>query len=134
MDTEGDSRLQRADNGTSDNSFALVESAGLRTQQPRVKTKRQISAKCDESPMKKPPLLNPDQAAKVLQMDRRTLVYWARRGYVPSHPMGEGRRKMWRFVESELVEWVIAQGSTTGRPRPPATIEAAIGARARRIA
>jgi Helix-turn-helix domain len=84
--------------------------------------------------MKKPPLLNPEQAARVLQMDQRTLVYWARRGYVPAHPMGEGKRKMWRFVESELVEWV--KGQCNGSPsRPPeATMEAAIGAHARRIA
>lgn len=84
--------------------------------------------------MKKPPLLNPAQAAKVLQMDHRTLIYWARRGYVPAHPMGEGKRKMWRFVESELVEWVKEQRN--GSPIRPqaATMETAIGAHARRIA
>jgi predicted site-specific integrase-resolvase len=84
--------------------------------------------------MKKPPLLNPEQAAKVLQMDRRTLIYWARRGYVPAHPMGEGKRKMWRFVESELVEWVKEQRN--GAPIQPqeATMDVAIGAHARRIA
>jgi excisionase family DNA binding protein len=82
----------------------------------------------------KPPLLNPDQAAKILQMDRRTLVYWARRGYVPAHPMGEGKRKLWRFVESELLEWVTAQGSNTAKRPPATTIDVAIGAHARRIA
>jgi hypothetical protein len=84
--------------------------------------------------MKKPPLLSPEEAAKVLQMDHRTLIYWARRGYVPAHPMGEGKRKLWRFLEHELIEWVKVQGSTTGRPLPPATIGTAIGAHARRIA
>lgn len=80
------------------------------------------------------PLLNPEQAAKILQMDRRTLVYWARRGYVPAHPMGEGKRKLWRFVERELVEWVKAQGASVPKPPQAATIDAAIGAHARRIA
>ena len=84
--------------------------------------------------MKNPPLLNPAQAAKILQMDRRTLVYWARRGYVPAHPMGEGKRKMWRFVESELVEWVKEQRNGSPIRPPEATMETAIGAHARRIA
>jgi hypothetical protein len=82
----------------------------------------------------KPPLLNPEQAAKVLQMDSRTLIYWARRGYVPAHPMGEGKRKMWRFVESELVEWVKGQGNGSPSRPPEATMETAIGAHVRRIA
>ena len=80
----------------------------------------------------RPSLLNPEQAAKVLQMDSRTLIYWARRRDVPAHPMGEGKRKMWRFVESELVEWVKGQGN--GSPSRPleATMETAIGAHVRR--
>ena len=81
-----------------------------------------------------PPLLNADQAANVLQMDRRTLIYWARRGYAPAHPMGEGKRKMWRFVETELVEWVTGQRNASASPPTETTMEAAIGAHARRIA
>jgi len=80
------------------------------------------------------PLLNPEQAARVLQMDSRTLVRWARLGYVPAHPMGEGRRKMWRFMERELLEWVKAQATTSGRPPAAAIMETAIGAHARRTA
>lgn len=56
-----------------------------------------------------PRLLNPDEAASLLQMDARTLVRWARRGYVPSHPLGEGKRRLWRFFEDELLRWVNAQ-------------------------
>jgi excisionase family DNA binding protein len=54
--------------------------------------------------------LTPDQAAALLQMDARTLVKWARQGYVPSHPLGEGKRRLWRFFEDELLRWVTAQG------------------------
>ena len=78
--------------------------------------------------------LDANEAAQVLRMDSRTLIYWARRGYVPAHPMGEGKRKLWRFVEHELIEWLTAQGTTTGRPLPPASIKVAIGAHARRSA
>jgi len=57
-----------------------------------------------------PQILKPDEAAALLQMDARTLVKWARQGYVPSHPLGEGKRRLWRFFEDELLQWVGAQG------------------------
>jgi predicted site-specific integrase-resolvase len=81
----------------------------------------------------KPSLLNPEQAAKVLQMDRRTLIAWARLGYVPAHPLGEGKRKLWRFLEHELLDWVEAQESSKKRP-PASTMKVAISAHARRTA
>lgn len=56
-----------------------------------------------------PRILNPVEAADLLQMDARTLVKWARLGYVPSHPLGEGKRRLWRFFEEELVTWVRDQ-------------------------
>jgi len=55
-------------------------------------------------------ILTPDEAAALLHMDPRTLVKWARQGYVPSHPLGEGKRRLWRFFENELLDWVTAQG------------------------
>jgi predicted site-specific integrase-resolvase len=49
-------------------------------------------------------LLDAREAAAILRMDSRTLVRWARLGQVPSHTMGEGRRKLWRFLEHELIK------------------------------
>ncbi len=78
-------------------------------------------------------LLDAQEAAQILCMDRRTLVYWARLGYVPAHPLGEGKRKLWRFLEHELLEWV--ENLEVEKKRQSAsTIEAAINARARRTA
>jgi len=57
-----------------------------------------------------PKILTPKKAAVLLEMDHRTLVKWARQGYVPSHPLGEGKRRLWRFFEDELLSWVGAQG------------------------
>ena len=48
-------------------------------------------------------LLDAQEAAQILRMDKRTLVRWARIGYVPAHPLGEGKRKLWRFREHELL-------------------------------
>ena len=56
-------------------------------------------------------LLTPVEAALVLHMDHRTLIRWARAGYVPAHPLGEGRRRMWRFFEHELLAWVESQSN-----------------------
>lgn len=78
-------------------------------------------------------LLDAHEAAQILRMDRRTLIYWARLGYVPAHPLGEGKRKLWRFLEHELLEWVEKLGVEQKRP-PASTIETAINARARRTA
>ena len=55
-------------------------------------------------------ILTPKEAADLLQMDARTLVKWARQGYVPSHPLGEGKRRLWRFLDDELLQWVGDQG------------------------
>jgi predicted site-specific integrase-resolvase len=78
-------------------------------------------------------LLDAREAAEILRMDRRTLIVWARLGYVPAHPLGEGKRKLWRFLEHELVAWVEAQESKKKRP-PTSTIDVAISAHARRTA
>jgi hypothetical protein len=67
-------------------------------------------------------------------MDKRTLVRWARIGYVPAHPLGEGKRKLWRFLEHELLDWVESQGKDVGKRPPTSTIETAIGVHVRRTA
>jgi excisionase family DNA binding protein len=62
-----------------------------------------------------PQILTPNEAADLLQMDSRTHVKWARQGYVPSHPLGEGKRRLWRFFEDELLKWVTDQGGAKKR-------------------
>lgn len=75
--------------------------------------------------------LDSEEAAAILKMDSRTLVRWARIGYVPAHPMGEGKRKLWRFLENELLQWLEDQKQTSKKP-VGSTIVSAIGAHARR--
>jgi excisionase family DNA binding protein len=74
--------------------------------------------------------LDAKEAARLLKMDSRTLVCWARRGYVPAHPLGEGKR----FFESELLEWVENHENGCVRKPPESTLKAAIDAHAERIA
>jgi hypothetical protein len=74
------------------------------------------------------------EAARVLKMDSRTLVCWTRRGYVPAHPLGEGKRRIWRFFESELLERVENHENGCVRKPPESTLKAAIDAHAERFA
>jgi excisionase family DNA binding protein len=53
--------------------------------------------------------LTPQAAAEYLGLDVKTVTRWARMGYLPAHPLGEGKRKFWRFLESELSAWLVAR-------------------------
>jgi excisionase family DNA binding protein len=55
------------------------------------------------------PPLTPTAAAAYLGLDVKTITRWARQGYLPGHPLGEGKRKFWRFLEGELAEWLTAK-------------------------
>jgi excisionase family DNA binding protein len=46
------------------------------------------------------------EAARFLSIHPRTLQQLARAGTVPAHPLGSGRRKFWRFLLSELDDWL----------------------------
>jgi hypothetical protein len=78
--------------------------------------------------------LDAAEAARILGMNSRTLVRWAPCGYVPAHPLGEGKRRIWRFFESELLEWVEEQRNGCIRGLPHDKLTPAIGAHAKEIA
>ena len=41
-------------------------------------------------------------------LNSRTVTRWAREGYLPSYPIGEGKRRLWRFLESDLEQWMLS--------------------------
>jgi excisionase family DNA binding protein len=59
--------------------------------------------------------LTPSAAAEYLGLDVKTVTRWARKGYLPGHPLGEGKRKFWRFLECELSAWLAARTNTRDR-------------------
>lgn len=69
------------------------------------------SAKGSDCPPAKRTLLTAVEAALLIHTDHRTLIRWARVGYVPAHPLGEGRRRLWRFFEDELLVWIGSQSN-----------------------
>lgn len=58
--------------------------------------------------------LTPEQAAEFLGgLNSRTVTRWAREGYLPSYPIGEGKRRLWRFLERDLERWMLSRHSGT---------------------
>jgi excisionase family DNA binding protein len=59
------------------------------------------------------------EAAKFLGIHRRTVLQMARDGIIPAHPLGDGRRRLWRFLLSELDEWMRGRVNSARRPCSP---------------
>jgi excisionase family DNA binding protein len=53
--------------------------------------------------------VGPAEAAKFLGFSPKTLQQRAREGKIPAHAFGNGRRRYWRFLLSELDRWMRAQ-------------------------
>lgn len=49
------------------------------------------------------------EAAAYLSVNGRTVARWAREGYLPAIPVGEGKRRLWRFVQDDLDAWMLAR-------------------------
>jgi excisionase family DNA binding protein len=50
-----------------------------------------------------------DAATYLGGLNSRTVTRWAREGYLPAYPIGEGKRRLWRFVQKDLEEWMVAR-------------------------
>lgn len=48
------------------------------------------------------PWMSSDQAAQYLQIDRRTLLEWARQGKVKGYKLSGVIRHVWRFRQADL--------------------------------
>ncbi|HVJ07421.1 MAG TPA: helix-turn-helix domain-containing protein [Acidisarcina sp.] len=54
--------------------------------------------------------LTPVEASEFLGgINSRTVTRWAREGYLPAFPVGEGKRRLWRFLESDLEAWMLSR-------------------------
>ncbi len=55
------------------------------------------------------PFVEADGAAEFLHYSTRSIKQMARDGRIPAHPFGNGPRKRWFFLISELAEYLRAQ-------------------------
>jgi len=53
------------------------------------------------------------RAAEFVQLNRRTLLRFAREGSIPAHPLAGNKRRKWRFLISELDAWARAKVNST---------------------
>lgn len=60
------------------------------------------------------PYIDCIQAAAFLGgLNPRVVCKWAREGYIPAVPIGEGKRRLWRFRRSDLDKWMQARMTGT---------------------
>ena len=53
------------------------------------------------------------KAAEFVQLNRKTLLRFAREGSIPAHPLAGKKRRKWRFLISELDAWARAKVNST---------------------
>jgi excisionase family DNA binding protein len=93
-----------------------------------------VCAAAEESRSRR--FLTADEASDFLGgLNSRTVTRWAREGYLPSYPIGEGKRRLWRFLESDLEQWMLSRrtGQLTDIQAGESTLLAATDAPTRRL-
>jgi excisionase family DNA binding protein len=63
-----------------------------------------VSTSSTSTPSTRP--MTPSMTAAYLGIDAKNVTRWARLGHLPAHPLGEGKRKFWRFLQQELDQWL----------------------------
>jgi len=49
------------------------------------------------------------EAGDFLELHPATVQRFAREGLIPAHPVAGGKRRRWRFLRSELADWLRAR-------------------------
>ncbi len=69
------------------------------------------------------PFLTAEEAAAFLGgLNSRTVARWAREGYLPAYPIGEGKRRLWRFLKADLEQWMLSRRTGTLSPAVDAPV------------
>jgi len=63
------------------------------------------------------PYVSAQEAALFLSISPKTLTRLARQGLIPAHPLGDGIRRRWRFLRSELDTWMHGRVNSTNHLR-----------------
>ena len=59
------------------------------------------------------PYVDAQEAARFIGVNPKTVTRLARAGMVPAHPIGNGQRRRWRFLKSELDIWMRGRVNST---------------------
>ena len=76
---------------------------------------RQVGAAPAQPPLEY--FVDADEIARMLGgLDPKTVQRMAREGVIPAYPFGEGPRKTWRFLPSEVHEWMRSRVHSESHP------------------
>jgi hypothetical protein len=76
------------------------------------------------------PFVDATMAAEFLSLRPRRILELARKGDIPSHPLGNGRRRVWRFRLSELAHSMAKKTvASSVDPRYGSSHEAVLGSK-----
>jgi Helix-turn-helix domain len=64
------------------------------------------------------PFVDAAEAADFLRLRPRRVLELARQGAIPAYPLGQGKRKVWRFRLSEIANAVRARSVDYPRQSP----------------
>ena len=64
------------------------------------------------------PFVDAEDAGEFLCLRPRRVLELARQGVIPAYPLGQGKRRVWRFRLSEIAEAVRACGVDCPRQSP----------------
>lgn len=81
----------------------------------KVESSASVAKLMNISPPRSSRPMDPKEAAEYLKLNAKTITEWARKGYIPAHSLGEGKRRIWRFLEHELVDWLNSQTNRANR-------------------
>jgi excisionase family DNA binding protein len=57
--------------------------------------------------------IDASKAANFVNLNRKTLLRLAREGSIPAHPLSGDKRRVWRFLLSELDLWARGKVNST---------------------
>ena len=64
------------------------------------------------------PFVDAEDAGEFLRLRPRRVLELARQGVIPAYPLGQGKRRVWRFRLSEIAEAVRARSVDCQRQSP----------------
>jgi hypothetical protein len=64
------------------------------------------------------PFVDAVAAGEFLRLRPRRVLELARQGLIPAYPLGQGKRRVWRFLLSEIAEAVRARSVDYPRQSP----------------
>lgn len=75
---------------------------------------REVGAAPAQAPIEY--FVDASEIALMLGFDYKTIQKMAREGVIPAYPYGAGQRKTWRFLRSEVHEWMRTKVHSEGHP------------------